>query len=106
MQPGAVALGLVAGPASGARSLSGLRAQAGALLDTLEHLLTSPFPVAAPVPAAALLLLITRILSVDDSGTGASTPYTHIKGQQPHWNAHPFADGWVLIPRNGNAEAL
>ena len=73
MLPGAAALGPVAGSASGARSLAGLRAQAGALLDTLERLLTGPFPVAAPVPAAALLLLITRVLSVDDSGTGVES---------------------------------
>ena len=71
MQPDAALLGAVAGPVASARSQAGLLAQAGALLDTLERLLTSAFPVAAPVPAAALLLLITRVLSVDDVGTGA-----------------------------------
>lgn len=41
----------------------------------MERLLTGAFPVAAPVPAAALLLLITRVLSVDDVGTGMSLSY-------------------------------
>ena len=72
---------------SGSRSQAGLLAQAGALLDCLERLLTGAFPVAAPVPAAALLLLITRVLSVDDVGTGEdlSTRIAALLGRRLSW---------------------
>lgn len=52
-------MGPVRGP------LDGL-AQAAALLETLERLLTAPFPAPVPLPAGGLLLLLTRILSMDD----------------------------------------
>lgn len=99
MQPGAVALGPVAGAASGTRSLAGLRAQAGALLDSLERLLTSPFPVAAPLPAAALLLLITRILSVDDSATGDTHFFVACKPRTLHSRALKACYRWMTKPQ-------
>ena len=46
-------------------TLEGL-AQAPALLETLERLLTAPFPAPVPLPAGGLLLLVTRVLSMDD----------------------------------------
>ena len=41
--------------------------QLAGFLDALERLLTVSFPVAVPVPAHGILMLLTRILSFDDS---------------------------------------
>ena len=67
LQPDAQPLGSVRGP-------SEALAQAAVLLETLERLLTAPFPAPAPLPAGGLLLLLTRILSMDDvaQSSGAS----------------------------------
>ena len=59
LQPDVPALGPVRGPSEGL-------AQAAALLETLERLLTAPFPAPVPLPAGGLLLMLTRILSMDD----------------------------------------
>ena len=59
MQPDVPAFGPVRGPSEGL-------AQAAALLETLERLLTAPFPTPVPLPAGGLLLMLTRILSMDD----------------------------------------
>ena len=59
LQPDTPALGPVRGPSEGL-------AQAQALLETLERLLTAPFPAPVPLPSGGLLLMLTRILSMDD----------------------------------------
>ena len=41
--------------------------QLAGFLDTIERLLTGSFPVAVPIPAHAILMLLTRMLSLDDS---------------------------------------
>ena len=45
--------------------------QLAGFLDALERLLTMSFPVAVPVPAHGILMLLTRILSFDDSARQA-----------------------------------
>ena len=47
--------------------------QLAGFLDTLERLLTLSFPVAVPIPAHGVLMLLTRILSFDDSVRQAGT---------------------------------
>ncbi len=68
LQPDVSALGPVRGPSEGL-------AQAAALLEALERLLTAPFPAPVPLPAGGLLLMLTRILSMDDvvHSSGASS---------------------------------
>lgn len=45
--------------------------QLAGFLDALERLLTVSFPVAVPLPAHGILMLLTRILSFDDSARQA-----------------------------------
>lgn len=45
--------------------------QLAGFLDALERLLTVSFPVAVPLPAYGILMLLTRILSFDDSARQA-----------------------------------
>lgn len=45
--------------------------QLAGFLDALERLLTASFPVAVPIPAHGILMLMTRILSFDDSARQA-----------------------------------
>ncbi len=59
MQPDIPGLGPVRGPSEGL-------SQVAALLEALERLLTAPFPTPVPLPAGGLLLMLTRILSMDD----------------------------------------
>ena len=47
--------------------------QLAGFLDALERLLTVSFPVAVPMPAHGILMLLTRILSFDDSVRQAGT---------------------------------
>lgn len=47
--------------------------QLAGFLDALERLLTVSFPVAVPLPAYGMLMLLTRILSFDDSARQAGT---------------------------------
>ena len=58
--------------------------QLAGFLDALERLLTVSFPVAVPLPAHGILLLLTRILSFDDSlrqaGTVADDSWPMISG--------------------------
>lgn len=58
----------------GGRSVRPVLNVLGALLDTLEHLLTAPFPTPVAVPAAGMLGLATRILDIDDAPTGVFHP--------------------------------
>ena len=41
--------------------------QLAGFLDTIERLLTESFPSAVPISAHAILMLLTRMLSLDDS---------------------------------------
>ena len=45
--------------------------QLAGFLDVLERLLTVSFPVAVPLPAHGILMLLTRFLSFDDSARQA-----------------------------------
>ena len=57
-------------PGQSVHSVAAVQAALGQLvgfLDALERLLTVSFPVAVPIPAHGILLLLTRILSFDDS---------------------------------------
>lgn len=61
--------------------------QLAGFLDILERMLTLPFPVAAPIPAHGILMLLTRILSTDDSARQAgilNTPTALWK--DPSWH--------------------
>ncbi|KAK9809218.1 hypothetical protein WJX72_011546 [[Myrmecia] bisecta] len=94
LDPGAISL---AGPASAAALLgasqhttaAALKRLAG-LLDCLERLMTQGYPVAVPLPSNGILLLLTRILSMDDS-TGRQPPsasaYLELCGQLPELHA-------------------
>lgn len=56
------------------RSVAAVEAALGQLagfLDALERLLTVSFPVAVPLPAYGIVMLLTRILSFDDSARQA-----------------------------------
>ena len=51
--------------------------QASRFLDTLERMLTLSYPVAVPIPCHGILLLLTRVLHMDDSArqAGMREPY-------------------------------
>ena len=53
------------------RAVQGALSQLAGFLETLERMLTLSFPVAAPIPAHGLLMLFTRILSMDDTARQA-----------------------------------
>jgi len=69
VSPAAQPLAPAAQPAtsSAAKALNPALRQLGALLDTLEHLLTAPFPVPVAAPAGGILSLAARLLDLDDS---------------------------------------
>lgn len=52
-------------------AVQGALSQLAGFLETLERMLTLSFPVAVPIPAHGLLMLLTRILSMDDSARQA-----------------------------------
>ena len=45
-------------------------------LECLESMLTLSFPVAVPIPANGILMLLTRILSMDDAARQAGESFT------------------------------
>lgn len=53
--------------------------QLAGFLDILERMLTLSFPVAVPIPAHGILLLLTRILSMDDAARQAGRPYAGLR---------------------------
>lgn len=52
-------------------AVQGALSQLAGFLETLERMLTLSFPVGVPIPAHGLLMLLTRILSMDDSARQA-----------------------------------
>ena len=52
-------------------AVQGALSQLAGVLETVERMLTLSFPVAVPIPAHGLLMLLTRILSMDDSARQA-----------------------------------
>jgi hypothetical protein len=68
--------GLQAAGAAG-HSMQPLLGVLGALLDTLEHFVTEPFPTPVAVPAAGFLGLAKRILDLSDASPGVETTGLH-----------------------------
>ena len=52
-------------------AVRGALSQLAGFLEILERMLTLSFPVAVPIPAHGLLMLLTRILSMDDTARQA-----------------------------------
>jgi len=52
-------------------AVQGALSQLAGFLEILERMLTLSFPVAVPIPAHGLLMLLTRILSMDDTARQA-----------------------------------
>jgi hypothetical protein len=57
--------------------------QLDAVLHALRQLLTGSFPAAVPVPAGGLLLLASRVLSVDDSAGGGKAAVAATSSRLP-----------------------
>ena len=53
------------------------------LLDALERMLTASYPVAVPLPSHGILMLLTRILTMDDSARQAGETHTCMHPARP-----------------------
>jgi hypothetical protein len=76
--------GLQAAGAAG-HSMQPLLGVLGALLDTLEHFVTEPFPIPVAVPAAGFLGLANRILDLSDASPGIETTGLHDSMEPCRW---------------------
>ncbi len=89
------------------RAVQGALSQLAGFLETLERMLTLSFPVAVPIPAHGLLMLLTRILSMDDSARQAGMHPTErdtnvievenllrIRCSQMHSGSCTHSSGW------------
>jgi hypothetical protein len=64
----------------------------GALLNTLEHFVTEPFPTPVAVPAAGVLGLAHRILDLSDASPGAETTACMVA-----WHLADGSDGGIAV---------
>lgn len=68
-------------------SVQAASCQLAGFLDVLETLLTVSYPVAVPIPAHGILMLLTRILSFDDTARQAGK---ELLQQSPFLQLHVF----------------
>ena len=69
-------------------------------LSCVERLLTGSFPVAVPIPAHGILMLLTRILSLDDSArqAGRELPQSGCTNACMSDHASFFSHNWPALP--------
>lgn len=105
-------------PSSGTGALAGEAyaaafGQLAAVLETLRQMLSGSYPAAVPLPAGGLLLLVSRIASLDDSSAGgrataaaaASSRFPHLCLQLPGMQAAALAALQQMLAVAGAAAA-
>lgn len=93
------------GAALGSDAYAAAWGQLGAVLQALQALLGTSYPAPAPVPTGGLLLLVNRLLSVEDSGAAPSSRFPLLCLQLPGAQAAALRLLQRLLAASGSAAA-